>query len=105
MFIFRVLILAFLYVFTLGAVSSPMSGTAVEKYIQKKLKRNNKILRFNEKNLGDSGLAVLAQSPLLRSVTTLVLSSEEHTSELQSRRNLACLLPLVTHYSLHPSSA
>jgi len=73
MFIFRVLILAFLYVFTLGAVSSPMSGTAVEKYIQKKLKRNNKILRINEKNLGDLGLAVLAQSPLLRSVTTLVL--------------------------------
>ena len=73
MFIFRVLILAFLYVFTLGAVSSPMSGTAVEKYIQKKLKRNNKILRINEKNLGDLGLAVLAQSPLVRSVTTLVL--------------------------------
>ena len=83
MFIFRVLILAFLYVFTLGAVSSPMSGTAVEKYIQKKLKRNNKILRINEKNLGDLGLAVLAQSPLLRSVTTLVLAVEFFKSSLE----------------------
>ena len=75
MFLFRrgALILPLLYIFTLGAVSPPMSGTAVEKYIQKKLKRNNKTLRINEKNLGDSGLAVLTQSPLVRSVTTLVL--------------------------------
>ena len=75
MFLFRMraLTLALFYVFTLGAASGTMSGTAVEKYIQKKLKRNDKILRINEKYLGDSGLAVLAQSPLVRSITTLVL--------------------------------
>ena len=50
-----------------------MSGTAVEKYIQKKLKRNKKVLRINKKNLGDKGLAILAQFPLVRSVRTLVL--------------------------------
>ena len=75
MFLFRMpaLALVFFYVFTLGATSGTMSGAAVEKYIQKKLKRNDKILRINEKNLGDSGLTVLAQSPWVRSITTLVL--------------------------------
>ena len=104
MFIFRVLILAFLYVFTLGAVSSPMSGTAVEKYIQKKLKRNNKILRINEKNLGDLGLAVLAQSPLVSSVTTLVLYkvniSDEGVRALAESPHLKNLEALYLEHNL-----
>ena len=83
MFLFRmgVFALAFFYVFNLGAASGTMSATAVEKYIQKKLKRNDKILRINEKNLGDSGLAVLARSPIVRSVRTLVLYKVEITDK------------------------
>ena len=91
--------MVFIYVFTLGANSGAMSGTAVEKYIQKKLNRNDKTLRINEKNLGDSGLAVLAQSPLVGSVTTLVLY-KVHISD-EGIRALAESPNLINLQALH----
>ena len=78
MFIFRsqVLLLIFLCVFILGAASKTMSGEAVEKYIQKKIKRNDKVLRINKKNLGDKGLAAIAQSPLVCSIEAAKLQRQ-----------------------------
>ncbi|PIP71716.1 MAG: hypothetical protein COW89_10360, partial [Nitrospinae bacterium CG22_combo_CG10-13_8_21_14_all_47_10] len=104
MFKFRILIVALLSVFIFGAVSAPMSGQEIEEYIKKKLKHNEKILRINEKNLGDSGLAVLAQSPLVRSVTTLVLYKvhigDEGVRALAGSSNLKNLEALYLEHNL-----
>ena len=67
------IIICFLCFFALGFTSEKMTGEEIEKYIQKKLKRNDKLLRINGKNLGDEGVSHLAKLPLLQTVSTLSL--------------------------------
>ena len=45
------ILLPFLCFFALGFASPLMTGEEIEKYIQKKLKRNDQVLRINAKNL------------------------------------------------------
>ena len=45
----------------------------IEKYIALKLKRNDRVLRLNEKSIGDDGAKFLATSPLSESVETLII--------------------------------
>ncbi|GIT65560.1 MAG: hypothetical protein Ct9H300mP23_11870 [Nitrospinota bacterium] len=52
-----------------GSAPPKMTGEEIERYIQKKLKRNDQVLRINGKNLGDEGVAHLAQSSLLKTVS------------------------------------
>ena len=66
-------ILCFLCFFFLGSASPRMTGEEIERYIQKKLKRKDNLLRINDKNLGDEGVAHLAESSLLNTVSTLIL--------------------------------
>ena len=66
-------ILCFLCFFALGFTPEKMTGEQIEKYIQKKLKRNDMLLSINGKNLGDEGVSHLAKSPLLQTVSTLIL--------------------------------
>ena len=67
------ILLPFLCFFVLGSASPRMTGEEIGKYIEKKLKRNNQVLRINAKNLGDDGVAYLARSPILKTVETLIL--------------------------------
>ncbi len=60
--------LPFFYISLVAASTVPMTGDQLEKYIARKLKRNDRILRLNEKTIGDEGAKVLAQSPLLKNV-------------------------------------
>ena len=59
------LLLVFLFSF---AAAQQMSPEALEKYIEKKLRRNHHTLRLNEKIIGDQGAVLLARSPLMKSV-------------------------------------
>ena len=67
------ILLPFLCLFVLGSASPKMTGEEIGNYIQKKLKRNNQVLRINSKNLGDDGVAYLASTPILKTVKTLIL--------------------------------
>ena len=50
-----------------------MTDEQIEKYIALKLKRNDRVLRLNEKSIGDKGVKFLATSPLLESVEKLII--------------------------------
>ena len=64
-----------LFFFISFAVNSSalMTDEKIEKYIALKLKRNDRVLRLNEKSIGDDGAKFLATSPLLESVETLII--------------------------------
>ena len=67
--------LPFFYIFLVSA-SGPtelMPVDQLEKYIQKKLRRNDTTLKINDKYIGNEGAKALAQSDLLRNVKTLVI--------------------------------
>ncbi len=42
-------------------------------YVQKKIKRNEKVLQIRSRTIGDAGVQFLAKSPLLQNLHTLVL--------------------------------
>ncbi len=69
--------LPFFYISLVAASTAPMTGDQLEKYIARKLKRNDRILRLNEKMIGDKGAKVLAESPLLKNVETLIIYKGE----------------------------
>ncbi len=68
------LLLVFLFSF---AAAQQMPPEALEKYIEKKLRRNHHALRLNEKIIGDQGAALLARSPLMKSVKVLKIYKGE----------------------------
>ena len=75
-----------------------MTGEEIERYIQKKLKRNDQVLRINGKNLGDEGVAHLAKSSLLKTVSVLILYKgnfgDEGVRALAESKNLNQLIAL-----------
>ena len=77
-----------------------MTGEEIGKYIQKKLKRNNQVLRINSKNLGDEGVAYLAGSSILKTVSTLIIykghfgdEGVRALGEIKKPRSTNCSLP------------
>ena len=92
------IIICFLCFFALGFTSEKMTGEEIEKYIQKKLKRNDKLLRINGKNLGDEGVSHLSKLPLLQTVSTLILYKgnfgDEGVRMLAASKNLGQLTAL-----------
>jgi len=60
------------FLFNVGA-SPLMPLDKLEKYVQKKIKRNNQVLKIKSKHLGDQGAQFLAESSLLQNVTILAL--------------------------------
>ena len=65
--------LPFFYISLVAASNTAMTDEEIEKYIALKLKRNDRILRLNEKSIGDEGAKILAKSPLLKNVQTLII--------------------------------
>ena len=65
--------LPFFFISLVAASNISMTAEQIEKYIQLKLNRNDRILRLNEKLIGDDGAKILAKSPLLSSVETLII--------------------------------
>ena len=66
----------FFVIFTINS-SASMTDEQIEKYIALKLKRNDRVLRLNEKSLGDDGAKFLAESPLMKNVETLIIYKGE----------------------------
>jgi len=60
------------YLITLGA-GPAWSPEKLQKYVHKKIKLNEAVLRIQSKNIGDEGARFLAQSPMLKKVKKLVL--------------------------------
>ena len=67
--------LPFFYISLVATSNNAMTSDEIEKYIERKLNRNDRILRLNEKSIGDAGAKILAKSPLLKNIKTLVPSS------------------------------
>jgi hypothetical protein len=65
--------LPFFYISLVAASDTMMAGEEIEKYIARKLKSNDRILRLNEKFIGNEGAKILAKSSLLRNVETLII--------------------------------
>ena len=65
--------LPFFYISSVAASNGVMTGEEIEEYIARKLKRNDRILRLNEKSIGDEGVKILAQSLLLKNIETLII--------------------------------
>jgi hypothetical protein len=75
-----------------------MTDEQIEKYIASKLKRNNRVLRINEKSIGDEGAKFLAESPLLEGVEKLIIYKgnirDEGVQALADSKKLARLTAL-----------
>ena len=87
--------LPFFY-FSLVAASNPiMASEEIEKYIARKLQRNDRILRINERPIGDEGVRILANSSLLKSLETLIIYKGDIRDEgvlfLANSKNLSQL--------------
>ena len=65
--------LPFFFISLAANSSASMTDEQIEKYISLKLKRNDRVLRLNEKSIGDKGVKFLAKSPLLESVEKLII--------------------------------
>ncbi|SVD76578.1 uncharacterized protein METZ01_LOCUS429432, partial [marine metagenome] len=65
--------LPFFYISLVAASNTVMTGEEIEKYIERKLKRNKQILRLNEKSIGNEGAKVLASLHLLENLETLII--------------------------------
>ena len=65
--------LPFFFISLVAASNISMTAEQIEKYIQLKLNRNDRVLRLNEKLIGNEGAEILAKSPLLSSVETLII--------------------------------
>ena len=79
-------------------LNASMTDDQIEKHIALKLKRNDRILRFNEKSIGNEGAKFLATSPQMKSVETLVIYKggirDEGIRALADSRNLGQLTAL-----------
>ena len=61
--------------------NASMPSEKIEKYIALKLKRNDRVLRINEKSIGDEGAKAFAESPQSKKYPKLDLYKNQVTTD------------------------